>query len=268
VFISWSGSRSREVAKTLREWLPTVVQAVRPWMSDTDIDKGSRSLDEITTALTGIKVGIVCLTPENLVEPWLLFEAGALSKTITDDKTRLCTYLLGGLTSSDVKQPLGMFQHTIADKEETRKLVHAINKAVSESSVPAERLNSIFDALWPQLQKTLVALPKFAPVGTTKRSLEDMVVEILELVRAEANARNKPPTWNLYTSSVESLPETHNFPDLTHPLNTYVTSGVKLSTLAKLVSEESVKSMAEKLAEQAEKISKKTTAKGQQKKNS
>src|SRR6267154_4034636 len=92
VFISWSGKRSLGVAKKLRNWPPTVVQAARPWMSDTDIEKGTRGLNEIANALNGIKVGIVCLTPENLNEPWLLFEAGALSKTITEDKSRLCTY--------------------------------------------------------------------------------------------------------------------------------------------------------------------------------
>jgi len=35
-------------------------------MSNTDIDKGSRGLEEIGKALEGMKVGIICLTPENL----------------------------------------------------------------------------------------------------------------------------------------------------------------------------------------------------------
>src|SRR5262249_35845537 len=107
VFISWSGQRSRFVADVLRNWLPMIVQAAKPWMSDTDIDKGSRGLHEIGRGLDGMKVGIVCLTPENLNVPWVLYEAGALSKTI-DNKTRLCTYLLASLQFQDVKPPLGM----------------------------------------------------------------------------------------------------------------------------------------------------------------
>ncbi len=189
VFISWSGERSFTVAKVLRDWLPMVIQAAKPWMSDTDIEKGSQGINEIAIALQGIRVGIVCLTPENQTEPWLLFEAGALSKTITADKTHLCTYLLGGLGPSDVKQPLGMFQHTVAEKEETRKLMHTINTAVSDSPVPQPSLNTIFDALWPQMEKTIATLPQTAPGATPKRDLVDMVGEILELVRAGANIR-------------------------------------------------------------------------------
>ena len=104
VFISWSGLRSQHVAQALREWLPVVLQTAKPWMSASDIEKGSRGLDEVSSRLQGMKVGIVCLTPENMDAPWILYEAGALSKTI-DDKMRLCTYLLGGLQFQDVKAP-------------------------------------------------------------------------------------------------------------------------------------------------------------------
>jgi hypothetical protein len=72
VFLCWSGARSKAVAEGLREWLPTVVQTANPFMSETDIDKGSRGLSEVVKALEGIKVGIVCLTPENLDERWIL----------------------------------------------------------------------------------------------------------------------------------------------------------------------------------------------------
>lgn len=57
-------------------------------MSATDIDKGTRWREEVGTALDTMKAGIICLTPENLSAEWLLFEAGALSKT-RDLKTRV-----------------------------------------------------------------------------------------------------------------------------------------------------------------------------------
>jgi hypothetical protein len=172
----------------LRGWLPKIVQAAKPWMSDTDIDKGARGFEELARALEDKKVGIICLTPESLNVPWLLFEAGALSKTI-DDKTRLCTYLIGGLRPQDIKPPLGQFQATRAEREETRKLVHAVNKAVGEEPVPAADLDDLFDAMWPHVEKALKGLPP-APQGVqAKRPVEDMVAEILELVRAEASRR-------------------------------------------------------------------------------
>ena len=57
-FISWSGERSRLAAETLKDWLSTVLQNARPWLS-TEIEKGSRSFEEIARALEGMKVGIM-----------------------------------------------------------------------------------------------------------------------------------------------------------------------------------------------------------------
>jgi hypothetical protein len=124
VFISWSAERSRYVAEALRGWLPVVLQAVDPWMSAAGVEKGSRWESEISARLDQADVGIICLTAENLNSPWLLFEAGALSKKL--GKSRVCTYLLE-LAPAQVPQPLGMFQHTVIGKDETRKLLEAIN---------------------------------------------------------------------------------------------------------------------------------------------
>ena len=112
VFISWSGERSKLVASALHNWIPLVIQTAKPFMSDTDIEKGSRGLADIASALNGVSLGITCLTPENLSAIWLFYEAGAISKAVDGTKTKLCTLLLGGLRPEDVKGPLGMFQAT------------------------------------------------------------------------------------------------------------------------------------------------------------
>lgn len=78
VFLSWSGERSKVVAKSLSEWLEQVLQAVEPWIS-TDIEKGKRWDGEISQKLEQSKVGIICLTKDNLESTWLHFEAGAIS---------------------------------------------------------------------------------------------------------------------------------------------------------------------------------------------
>lgn len=190
IFISWSGNRSKHAALALREWLPQLLEAATPWMSDVDIEKGSRGDEEISKALSDIKVGIVCLTPENLESLWLHYEAGALSKTI-NDKTRLCTYLLGGLQPQDIKPPLGRFQHTKPEKEDTRKLLLTINRAINEVPRPEAMLNKAFDKFWSDLDLALTKLPKPDSDVKVNRSLEDMVAEILDLTREEANRRNK-----------------------------------------------------------------------------
>jgi hypothetical protein len=186
VFISWSGERSKLIAKALFEWLPKVVQSAKPWMSSVSIDKGSRGLAEIGKALDGITVGITCLTPENRTEPWILYEAGCLSKTI-NDSTRLCTYLLGGLKNEDIEPPLGQFQHTSPNPNDTRALVHTINKAVGGDDPLSEKiLDEIFDQLWPLLDEELKAFPA-ATQPVISRSTESLLTEILDLTRTEAN---------------------------------------------------------------------------------
>jgi hypothetical protein len=194
VFLSWSLDRSRLIAEAFNEWLPMVVQAVRPWMSS-DIDKGSRALMEMAKALEGIRVGITFLTPENLDAPWILYEAGSLAKTI-DDSTRLCTYLLGGLKHQDIKLPLGQFQHTGPEKEDTRRLIHTINKAVGEGNpLPDKTLDAAFDGMWPVLDEKLKSFPPAPLTHAPKRKMEDMLAEILEFTRSETNRREVYEEW-------------------------------------------------------------------------
>jgi hypothetical protein len=186
VFISWSGERSRVAAEALREWLRNVLQNAKPWMS-TEIEKGSRSYEEIARALEGMKVGIICLTPENLTSEWLHYEAGALSKTL-DDKTRVCTYLLADLDHATVEPPLSWFQGTKANKSDTRRLVATINNHLDATPLPETTLNATFEKWWPDLEKILNALP--APCGAPppRRDTGEMIAELLELTRNMAPA--------------------------------------------------------------------------------
>ena len=80
VFISWSGELSRRVAEILRGWLPNVNQKLDTFVSSQDIEMGSRWEEGIAGQLAGTHCGILCLTPQNREKPWVLFEAGALSK--------------------------------------------------------------------------------------------------------------------------------------------------------------------------------------------
>jgi len=203
VFISWSGNRSRHVAEALHEWLPMVIQAAKPFLSKRDIDKGSRWHIELARALEVTKVGVVCLTPENTSAPWLLFEAGALSKTV-DRGTLVCTYLLAGFQPSDVPPPLSEFQATKSEKDETRQMIQSINKAIG-SPVSEHTLNKVFDAFWPMLEAKLSCLPNPETNVPPRRKLDDMVSELLDLGRAAAKSRESVEVLDRYIPTLELL---------------------------------------------------------------
>ena len=79
VFISWSGDQSKKIAQLFRDWLPTVIQAIEPFVSSEDIEKGARWNTDIAQELKESSFGLICVTKDNLNSQWLNFEAGALS---------------------------------------------------------------------------------------------------------------------------------------------------------------------------------------------
>src|SRR5215213_7610932 len=132
IFISWSGDRSNAIAKALRDWLPIVLQATKSFMSDVDIDRGGRWSPYISQQLAQTNFGIICLTPENRLSPSIHYESGAISKFV--DQARLWTYLYE-LSPVDIKWPLSEFQHTLAEKEETRELLKSINALLGKDKL-------------------------------------------------------------------------------------------------------------------------------------
>ena len=112
MFISWSGEQSKAFAEAFRNWLPKIINAVRPWLSSADIEMGARWSIDVAAKLEASKFGIICLTPNNMHSDWILFEAGALSKTIVN--THVSPVLIG-LEPSDIHGPLAQFQATRAN---------------------------------------------------------------------------------------------------------------------------------------------------------
>ena len=151
VFISWSGKRSNALALALKEWLPLILQYAKPWVSDKDISAGDRWAQAIAGELESSNFGILCITPENLTSEWILFEAGALSKSMQDAKV---IPLLFGLELSDLSGPLSQFQALKVDQQGMLDVAKAIN-AVAENKAAEGTIAQLVPALWPQLQQEL-----------------------------------------------------------------------------------------------------------------
>jgi hypothetical protein len=163
------------------------VNAFKPWLSSADIDKGSRWSSEIAGKLETSKAGIICLTPSNLTAPWILFEAGALSKTL--QHTYVCT-LLDGLEPRDVTGPLAQFQATTATRASVLALLKTLNGALGESAMSEAHIEETFAVWWTKLASEIENLP---PDGATKRphrTEREMLEELVDTMRS-TNAHNQ-----------------------------------------------------------------------------
>jgi len=182
IFLSWSGERSRQVADLLDDWLQCVLQAVTPWMSSKDIDRGALWFSEISDQLADTSVGIVCLTKENRNKPWILFESGALAKGISSN--RVCTFLID-LRPTDVENPLAQFNHSQPDKTGLWDLVRTINSTLEDKKLSEKILEKVFETYWPQFEKSFNDIIENTVEGKVveSRSENDLLVEVLSSIR-------------------------------------------------------------------------------------
>ena len=161
VFISWSGERGKTIATGLRGWLADMMHKVDPWLSSEDIDPGTRWNAELAKQLEDTHFGVICLTPESACAPWVLFEAGALAKTLGSG--HVCPYLFQ-LDPVELQQPLGQFDAVPATKTGTLKLIRGINHALEkEGPLPDDRLLRCFERWWPDLESILDSVPQSLP---------------------------------------------------------------------------------------------------------
>jgi len=183
VFMSWSGKRSHEVAKMFHQWIKCVIQATEPWLSSDAIESGSVWFSTINEELRGTSTGIICLTQENKNKPWILFEAGALAKGLSD--SRVCTFLID-LQPHDLQDPLAQFNATLPNKAGIKKLVANINARVEPKPLSASIFEQVFETYWPQFERDFnIILAATKPeVEPEPRPKEDILNEILNATRS------------------------------------------------------------------------------------
>ncbi|OBU18325.1 hypothetical protein AYY19_00100 [Photobacterium aquimaris] len=188
IFISWSGERSQYIASCLKNWLPKVIQSVNPWMSDEDIEAGARWSAQISETLSKSNIGLICVTNENQHNPWLLFEAGALSKTI--DESFVCP-LVFEMKPSQLSGPLTQFQSNELNANGLFKVLSSINKLLGEKSIPDTQLKEIIQVWWPVLEKSLQDIP-IHNVNNKKpnRTTDEKLDELLSLSREQMRRDN------------------------------------------------------------------------------
>lgn len=181
VFISWSGEPSRQIAELLRDWLPDVIQVLKPWVSAKDVDKGASWFEAITGAIKDAHgFGIFCVTPGSASAPWLLFEAGAIGMA---DRGRVAT-VLHGLKPGELRPPLGLFQATIgSSKADVLGLLISINRRL-EHPLTERQLDRALDTNWERFAQSIARINPEEDEGVSVQGDPiPLLEEILSTVR-------------------------------------------------------------------------------------
>jgi hypothetical protein len=185
VFISWSGETGREIAEVLHRWLPSVIQAVKTYLSPHEVNPGARWSSEIALELETSNVGLIVVTRESVQAPWIMFEAGALSKHIGRGKV---APILFGIDPADIKGPLAQFQAATFQKQEFKRVLRMINSELRDSALTSDRLDAFYELRWPSLADYIEKLLRRTgrQKTTTHRSDRELLEELLALTRSSS----------------------------------------------------------------------------------
>jgi hypothetical protein len=152
---------------------------VEPWLSEADVSAGDRWAQAVAKELEASNFGIICVTPENVGSPWVLFEAGALAKSMQGAK--VIPFLLD-LEFSDITGPLAQFQAKKVERSGLGEIVQSINHA-TDHAIPDDRVRQLFVALWPEFEKRIGEIPKEVPTERHMRPHHEILEELVTSVR-------------------------------------------------------------------------------------
>jgi anti-anti-sigma factor len=151
VFLSWSGKKSERTAEALKPFLEQLLPGVKAWKSDHDIPAGTPWGTVLHEQLRGADFGILCLTPDNLTAPWVLYEAGALAMS---SKVGCVVPFRLEVGPDELPAPLAQFQSVEADLDGVWKIIRSINERRDDPAAEVELWVS-FEGAWPGLADRL-----------------------------------------------------------------------------------------------------------------
>ena len=211
VFLSWSGQKSHDVAQAMGSWLPTVLFGAKPWISSSDIDKGSTWITSIKDALHESNgLGIFFLTREALSSNWLMFEAGSIASL---GHQRVCVVYVD-VDASEVGAPLSLFQGTKLTKEDIHALLKSLNKSMAPPMEDAV-LATTFERGWADLANQLHSIETKVDKSARrakKPSTEQLLVDLSQSTqRIEARLSNLERRSSRYNADLRQMVG-HDFP--------------------------------------------------------
>lgn len=160
IFISWSGENSKQIAKELKNTLENDIFAntgLECFVSDVDISSGDDWWNKIKKELKTCKLGIVCITKENLKAPWIFFESGAM---VARDLKVIPLLINCGFNSLNGTPISSKHMVDFYSKDKFFQMIGNINKELSLMSVSKENLDIISENGYSKLVTKLSPILK------------------------------------------------------------------------------------------------------------
>ena len=155
IFISWSKDNSKKIALALKDVLENNIfngKGLTCFVSDVDIASGDDWWKKIRRELKSSSMGILCVTKENVKEPWIYFEGGALTAN------NIATIPL--LISCDIKSlehsPFSSREWVqFYDEKKFMKMIADINDKLKLLDIDRKQLDIISSNAYKELKDTL-----------------------------------------------------------------------------------------------------------------
>ena len=188
IFLCWAGEESRKIAKEVKVCLLDIFgPSIDIFFSEQNIAAGHTWNWDLTKELEVRDIGILCLTPNNVDNVYIHFEAGALSK---HREKSLVIPLLFQVTYSELKGPLISFQSVPSDNRDKvlENFLKELNSHLNESrQETTERLQRAVDNEWQKVlevsQKVLASSQNLTSLVIQEDGVDVFKEEVLALTR-------------------------------------------------------------------------------------
>mgnify|MGYP000004652671 CR=1 FL=1 len=135
IFISWSRNPAKDIADKLQILLDKIfpnpdIEFFLSSSGKNEIVAGEDFRNKLDNNLMDSNFGILILTKNNFERPWMMFEAGALSKG--DNKSRIIP-LFFDRDNRKIESPIEKFQNIEYNKEGLLKIIFSITKSLYDS---------------------------------------------------------------------------------------------------------------------------------------
>jgi len=180
IFISWSDKPSDDIAKLLESFLKICIPNLDIFCSKSKLRKGKQWFTEIQAGLENSDFGILCLTESNTNNPWINFEAGALSKFA--DHAHICPILFGfNQDNLDSRSPFNNYMCTKFNEDDMRKLIETIRE--TQSVHQKETIEIYFQQFFPAFKKKVDVIISKSKLPQKEKTQKELLHELLYIAR-------------------------------------------------------------------------------------